>query len=301
MAQFSIEQIMEGIELQKRLRNWRFTAVASLMLLVLFVFRDAWITDAAQHVRKHVARIEIQGFIFDDLYRMQSIAEIEKDKMIEAVIVHINSPGGSVTGGQGMYMALRKLSKVKPVVVVMGEIAASAGYMIALGGDYIIAYDGTLTGSIGVISETFEASALAEKIGVKFHTFRSGPFKGGPTSTEPLSEGMKESIEVVINDIYKMFVDMVVERRKISQEVMASIADGRVYTGRQALALKLIDELGNEDTARQWLKSKHNIDDGMTVLDYTIDRQHDRFEGFFRGIDSISNLLMKFTGGTFSL
>ena len=141
-----------------------------------------------------------EEIIFDNLPRVKKIEDLALDENIKAVIVHINSAGGSVVGSEMLYNAFRKLAKSKPVVVVMDSVAASGGYLIALGADYIIAHNGTITGSIGVLMQTAEITELAEKIGVKFNSFKSNELKASPGFTEKLTP---EAEKAVMDNIFE--------------------------------------------------------------------------------------------------
>jgi protease-4 len=223
----------------------------------------------------YIARINIEGFIGNDHDRLEALKQIANSAAVKALIVHINSPGGTVVGGESLYQHMRKISNAqKPVVVVMGDMAASAAYMTALGCDYLIASQGTLTGSIGVIAQTFEVSELAQRMGVKFKAFKSSPLKGGPLPTEALTPEMIESMNSIVNDLSSMFFDIVSERRsQIPKDKLAALANGQAYTGRQAIENGLIDAIGDEETALDWLKSTKNINPGLKIRDVELETQ----------------------------
>ncbi len=286
------DQIIDRLNLKRQANYWRAIAALLLLLLIVMTFDDQNLSKLPVPEHNYVARIQISGVISQDLARINNLAALAKDSAVKAVIVHVNSPGGTVVGGQSLYMALKKISLSKPVAVVMGDVAASAAYMTSLGADYIVAHEGSLTGSIGVIAESFEVTELAERFGVKFHHFKSSPLKGGPTPTEILSSEMKEAMDIVIQDTYQMFVEMVEKGRKLSRQEVLKIADGRVYTGRQALQLKLIDAVGNEDTALQWLCNKSQLATDIKVLDYKIEPYESRLDQILNTFSNVS-ILMK--------
>ena len=212
--------------------------------------------------RAHVARIDIDGMIVDDADRDQALADVAEDSAAKALIVRINSPGGTVVGGETLYRRLRQVAEKKPVVAVMGELATSAAYMTAIGSDYIVAHDGTLTGSIGVILQTADLTGLLDKLGIKPETVKSSPLKAQPNPLEPFTPEAREATRKVVGDVYEMFVSMVQERRKLSREQVDAVADGSVFTGRQAKANGLVDALGGEREARAWLErdARHRRD-----------------------------------------
>lgn len=249
----------------------------------------------------YIARVKIEGIILHDTYSITSLKNLADDKNAKAVILYINSPGGSVVGGESLYNAIRKISAKKPVVTVMGDTAASAAYMTAIASDYLIAHQGTITGSIGVLLESFEFTELAQKIGIKFNTFKSSPLKAAPLPTEQLTPDVKAALNATLKDVYEMFFEMVLERRKIPEEHLRVIADGRIYTGRQALANGLIDAIGDEDTALAWLKNARQIDTALKTFDYSIVEKVSSLDRFLDSMADSSVLLKNyFKNGLFS-
>jgi len=214
-----------------------------------------------------VARVDVSGLIVEDRWRDDLIQELADDGKVKAVIVAINSPGGTIVGGENLYLGLRALADEKPVVAVMGSTGTSAAYMTAIGTDRIFAREGTLTGSIGVLMQTADVTGLLDKLGVKPETLKSGPFKAQPNPLEPLDDAARAHIQGVVMDMHAMFVDMVAQRRAMTVEDTLTIADGRVFTGRQALALGLIDAIGGEDAARDWLAAEKGVDRDLPVTD----------------------------------
>jgi protease-4 len=207
----------------------------------------------------------VEGVITEDLDRDEALAAVAKDRRAQALIVRINSPGGTVVGGEALYRQLRLMSEVKPVVAVMGEVATSAAYLTALGTDHIIGRQGTVTGSIGVLLQTANITGLLDSIGVETELVKSGPLKAQPNPLEDMSPEAREAIEQVVQDMFAMFVGIVQERRNFSPEQALEVADGRVFTGRQALENGLIDGIGSEIDARAWLAEVHDVDARLAV------------------------------------
>jgi protease-4 len=157
---------------------------------------------------------------------------------------------------------------VKPVVAQFGTVAASAGYIVGLGTDYIIARGNTITGSIGVLAQWPEVSELMAKLGVKFNEVKSGELKAAPNPFEPASEGARKVMQETIDDGFRWFISLVEDRRKIAADSVAGLRDGRIYSGRQALELKLIDEIGGEEEAVRWLEEKRGITKNLKVVNW---------------------------------
>ena len=186
---------------------------------------------------------------------------------MKALIVRIDSPGGSVAGGESLHDAIADVAAKKPVVVVMGGLAASAGYMIAVPATRIFAHEATLTGSIGVLLEAPEVSGLLAKIGVDAQTIVSGPLKDQPSFTQPLSPQGQQVLQGLVMDMYDQFVAMVAAGRHMDPDKVRQLGDGRAYTGRQALQLGLIDAIGGEHDARAWLASAKGVPADLPVED----------------------------------
>ena len=262
------DYVVDRRRLKRRLLFWRVLAIATLAVVVI-----TSITSSNNFsVGDHIARLNVTGIIVDDIDREYALKKLKDDEEVLALIVRIDSPGGTVVGGESLYHQLRDLGQKKPVVAVMGSTATSAGYMIALGADHLIAREGSLTGSIGVLLQTADITGLLEKIGVKPEIIKSGPLKAQPNPLEKTTQAAREAIKAVVMDIYAMFVDMVAERRKMSPEAVRALADGRVYSGRQALANGLIDAIGSEDEAIDWLRETAKIPQGLSVQDVIIER-----------------------------
>jgi len=270
-----VDRYFDRRRLTRALRFWR---IAAIVALVAFVAVLVGRSDAVP--RASVALIEIHSVIFDDMDRIEALDDIAADNRIKALLVHIDSPGGTVVGGENLYLALRRVAEKKPVVAIMAELATSAGYMVALGTDHIVARQGTVTGSIGVLMQSVEVTDLLTKIGITAESIKSAPLKASPNPLEKLTPDARAAAEDVVMDMYDMFVDMVSERRGMDRDATLKLADGRVYTGRQAMQNGLIDEIGGEREARVWLKSAHNIDDSLPISLVTIRRA----EGFLSGL-----------------
>lgn len=264
------DALIDRRRLKRRLSVWRAVAVVALLAVALVLISQS---AGGPWQRAHVARLSVSGVITEDRERDEALARIAKDSAVRALIVHINSPGGTIVGGEALYRELRAVAAEKPVVAVMGTLATSGGYMTALGADYIFARSGSITGSIGVILQTTDVTGLLDKLGVSAEAIKSSPLKAVPNPLEPLSEEGREATRVVVMDMYDLFVDMVAERRQLPRETAVQLADGRIYSGRQAAENKLIDALGGESEARDWLASQQAIPRSIPVRDLTIERR----------------------------
>jgi protease-4 len=256
--------LLDRRRLKRRLVFWRVFAVILLVAAVLIGLRGAGFIAP---VGTHVARLTVKGLITEDPKLVARIDDIADDAAVKALIVVIDSPGGSVAGGEGLHDAIARVAAKKPVVVTMQGLAASAGYMIAVPAQRIYARQATLTGSIGVLLESAEFGGLLSKVGVTPEVIKSGPLKDEPSLTEPLSPEGRQVMQDLVNDMYDQFVTMVATGRHMDVAKVKALADGRPFTGRQALGLGLIDAIGGERDARAWLESAKGVSESLPIKD----------------------------------
>lgn len=254
--------------LRRHLTWWRLLAVIGFSLALFVSIQDSGVLPKGAHV----ARIDIEGVIVEDKEFLAMLDTLAKDKNVRAVIVDISSPGGTFTGGDSVYKALRRIGADKPVVAVMGGMATSGAYMAAIAADRIYAGYGTITGSIGVIMESADVTGLLDKLGIKPEIIKSGAVKASPNPTEPLSTAARDQLQSVINALHLRFMEMVAERRGMSVDaVRASTGDGRIMVGADALEAGLIDAIGDVNSARAWLHQERGIAADLPLLEWAPD------------------------------
>ncbi len=256
--------LIDRRRLKRRLSFWRVVAVVALVAVALVSVPRGRIGGA---LGQRIARYQIDGVIGDGRDQIEALDSLRGDAGVAGVLLHLDTPGGQVAGGEALHDAVEKLAAAKPVVAVMDGTAASAGYMIAVATPHIVARDSTLTGSIGVILETGDASALLEKIGIKSEALVSGPLKGQPSFTEPLSPAGRDYLQGLVADLYDQFVGIVAHGRHMDAARVRQLADGRAYTGRQAKALGLVDEIGGEAEALRWMQQARHVPSSLPVRD----------------------------------
>lgn len=264
---FDPDAFAERQRLARRVMWWRFVAVVALVALGLGLLYRLDPGHVVRSRQAHVARIEINGMILQNVWLAEQLERAADDDRVRALVVSINSPGGSTYGGEALYAGLRKVAENKPVVAVIGTLGASAGYMAAIAADHVLARETSLTGSIGVLFQTAEFSKLLEKVGVGAESIASGALKDEPSPIKPLSEAGRRQIRSMVQETHEWFVDLVASRRRLDRAEAARLADGRVYSGRAALKLGLIDALGGEAEARDWLASAHGIPTDLPMRD----------------------------------
>ncbi len=288
------------IHLRDKARKWKNVAYLMIVAVILLSFRVLFGgNDATQNIDigDYIANINVEGIILDDDYRTEMLEKIAAQKNIKAVIVNINSPGGGIVGSEVLYNNLRAIAKNKPIVVVMGSLAASGGYMASIAADHIIAHNGTLTGSVGVIMQTSEVTELANKLGVKFLTYKSSPLKGAPSPFEKSNSQVDKVINDSIKDSYQFFADLVKERRGAKLKNDESTLDGRIFTGRQALEKGLIDEIGGKAEALTYLNTAHKIDlEKFPVKNIELAKPENSLIGQLIGEEKMAKVISKITG-----
>ena len=251
--------------LRRRLTLWRALAIVSVFGALALV--AALRVPDALPGGQHVLRLPVSGFITEDRRVLQALEDAAKNDAVRALIVAIDSPGGSMAGGEALHTALRRFAERKPVVAVMGATAASAGYMAALPAQRVFARESTVTGSIGVLLQSFDLSDLLERAGVRPQVFTSGPLKDQPSLFRPLTEEGRAAVDRVIQDLHGQFVGMVAAGRRMDPARVRALADGRIFTGRQAMEEGLVDAIGGERDARAWLAAERQVPENLPVRD----------------------------------
>ncbi|MCK1545602.1 signal peptide peptidase SppA [Bradyrhizobium sp. 147] len=263
--------IVDRRRIRRKLTFWRvmaaLIAVAAIASFALIATPGARGTFASAG---SIARVHIEGLIRSDSDRTQALERLENSQAA-AVIVHVNSPGGTTAGSEQLYDSLTRLKAKKPLVVVVEGLAASGGYITAIASDHIIAQQSSLVGSIGVLFQYPNVSELLKTIGVKVEEVKSSPLKAAPNGFEPTSPEARAALDALVKDSYAWFRGLVKERRGMDDTLLEKVADGRVFTGRQAIDLKLIDQIGDEKTAVTWLVEQKGVKKGLSVRDYKLE------------------------------
>jgi protease-4 len=261
------DSILARRRLRRSLGLWRTAAVVAVVAALVAVI-VAYQGDGVGKRSNHIARVTVSGLITGDEKTLKLLRDIEKANQVKAVIVRIDSPGGTTAGAEAIYLALRKLSAKKPIAAVMDTVAASGGYITALAADRIVARGNTITGSIGVIFQWAEVKQLLTTLGIKMDEIKSGELKAEPNLFNPPSEKVRAVTNELVQDSFRWFKGLVAERRQLAADRVDAVSDGRIFTGRQALAEKLVDELGGEEQAIKWLEEKKGVAKGLEVRDW---------------------------------
>ncbi len=274
------DYLVDRRRIRRKLTFWRVLAGLVVVLALVALFARGGGTVLASRVTPHLARVRIGGLITGDDATLRLLHDVETTDSAKALVLQIESPGGTTVGSERVFDAIRKVAARKPVVATVDTLAASGAYIAALGADHIVAYGNSLVGSIGVLFQFPNVSGLLDKIGVKVEEVKSAPLKAAPNGLEPTSDAARAALASLVSDSFDWFKGLVKSRRSMTDAELAAVDDGRVFTGRQGLPLKLVDELGSEEDAVHWLEADRHVAHGLPVRDYEPKRR-DRFFGLF--------------------
>jgi protease-4 len=266
------DTIVDRRRMRRKLTFWRVFAVLLAICIVVVTgaaLRAPGTGMLTGSAGSSIARVTITGLIRTDRERVEALERLGKSPA-KAVIVHINSPGGTTSGSEELHDSLKRLKGEKPTVVVIDGLAASGGYIAALAADHIVAMETSLVGSIGVLFQYPNFTDALKTLGIKVEEIKSSPLKAAPNGFEPTSPEARAAIEAIVKDSYAWFRGLVKDRRGLDDAALERVADGRVFTGRQGVQLKLVDELGDERTALAWLAKDKNIDPKTPVRDFRL-------------------------------
>jgi len=258
------EAILERRRLRRRASFWRVAAIA-VIAIAIAVGVASFVEERGS---SHVAEVKIDGFIATRPQAVDLIDQAASADSVEAILLHIDSGGGAASGGEALYRAIRKASGKKPVVAIIDGVGASAAYMAAVAADRVFARETAITGSIGVIFQYAHFEELLQKVGAEYEEIKSAPLKGEPSMFEATSPQAEAMIQALVDDTFDWFVDIVAERRELPMATTRRLADGSIFTGRQAVANGLIDAVGTDAEARAWLQSARGVSEDLPVREW---------------------------------
>jgi protease-4 len=261
------DDLIDRRRLRRKLTFWRVAAIAILALGLVAIASWFYGDEFNGATVDHIAKVRIEGTITEDDELIKRLESIRKSDKVKGVILAIDSPGGTTVGGETIYEEVRKLAADKPVVAEVGTLAASAGYMIASAADHIVAHKSSIVGSIGVLIQYPDVSGMMDKLGIKLEEVKSSPLKASPSPFKPTNDDERAMVRKLILDSYDWFVGIVAERRKMTHEQALALADGSIFTGRQGVANGLIDGVGGETEAIDWLATK-GVDAKLKVVEW---------------------------------
>lgn len=261
------EVVIDRRALRRRLTAWR-TGFIVMGALAAGSLAYATGIGSGYTQPRQIARVTIEGLITEDRAQLQMLERIARAPHVAAVVLSINSGGGTTTGGEALFEAIRAMAKNKPVVAQFGTVAASAAYICGLGADHIVARGNSITGSVGVIFQWPEVSGLLDKVGVKMNEIKSGPLKAVPSMFEPISPAGRQVAELMVAESQGWFLGLVKSRRGIDTAGIPGLEQGRVFSGREAVGYKLVDEIGGEAEAVRWLEAQKGVAPKLRLVDW---------------------------------
>ncbi len=262
-----VESVLDRRRLKRSTTLWRGLAIVA-GALALGAVTIGFTSNRLFAPGKQVARVTIEGMITEDRSQLRMLKRIADAKHVSGVILVVNSPGGTTTGGEALFEALRKISEKKPIVAQFGTVAASAAYIAGLGTDHIVARGNSITGSVGVIMQWPEVSELLGKLGVKMNEIKSGPLKASPSPFQPIDEPSRKITQEMIMESQGWFLDLVRTRRGVVTAAIPGLEEGRVFSGREAVRYRLADEIGGEAEAVKWLEQERKVEKGLRIVDW---------------------------------
>ena len=267
--------LIDRRRLRRKLTFWRVAAFVILAIALIAGISYASGLHELDRRSAHIARIPVEGMILEDRKLLKLIEKIGKSNAVKGVVLSVNSPGGSTTGGEALYEALRELSEKKPVVAEIRTIGTSAAYMISLSSDHIVARYNSITGSIGVLFQFGNAEKLLETIGIEMDAVKSADLKAEPDFYSTATPEARAMLNTLVTDSYDWFVDLVAERRGLDAATARELADGRILSGHRALEEKLVDAIGGEAAAISWLSEEKQVAEDLPVVTWRTDSQID--------------------------
>lgn len=264
-----VDQAIDRRRMRRKVTFWRVIGVIAVMLAVAGLWAASGGANYIQKSSAHVARVTVGGLIRNDRQRLELLEEIGKSGA-KAVIIVIDSPGGTVTGSEALFNGIRRLAEKKPVIAVVEGAAASGAYIAAIATDRIFAPRSAIVGSIGVIFQYPNFHELLKNVGVNVESIKSSPLKASPNGLEPTPPEARAAVQSLVADSYGWFKNLVKERRDLDDALLAKVSDGRVFTAAQALPLRLVDEIGDEKAARDWLAKNKNVPTSLKARDWKV-------------------------------
>ena len=272
--------------IRKKVSFWRIISILLVILVIVFSYKDNTLVKRRydEFNYEYIAKIKIDETITNEIFNESKLKKLEKDKNLKAVILEINSPGGEVVASEILYTFFKNLSKKVPVVTTIKSLGASGAYMVALASEYIVAYNTSMVGSIGVLAQSVNVNNLLNKVGVDVKLYKSSKLKASPNMFEVADEDVNMVMKEQINEVYEYFLDIFIENRKLDRKDAMEIANGQIYVGKQAIMYGLVDEIGDENTLINYLIDKKNIGTDF-VVNYDISDNKTIYQKIFENIN----------------
>ena len=250
---------------RRKLFLWRIFSFILVISLLYIFFNNPKTNISSQ---PHIANYTISGLLVDADQILEDLEYLEFEDNVKAIIITVDSPGGTTVSAEEIFLKIRSISSNKPIVVVMKNIATSGAYLFSIGADRIFARENTITGSVGVLLQWARIDQGLEKLGIEMKEVKSGKLKAEPDLFGESDEEAMALTQKIVDETYRWFLNLVKERRNVEEYAISQMSDGRIFTGRQALELNLIDEIGGNREAKFWLIENREINTDLEILIY---------------------------------
>jgi len=249
---------------RRRLFFWRTISLITVVIIVYLSFEN----QEKSSSNGYIANYNISGLLIsaDDI--IEDLEELKSNNEVNSIIISVDSPGGTTVSAEEIYLKLKEVSLVKPTAIVMRNIATSGAYLLSLGGDVIFSRENTITGSIGVLLQWARVDEALSKLGIEVNEVKSGKLKAEPDFFGVIDEDAQKVTKEIIDETFEWFIRIVKVERNLNPSEIYTISDGRIFTGRQAIELNLVDEIGDKNDAKIWLVKNKEIDSNSVIIDY---------------------------------
>jgi protease-4 len=277
---------------RRRLFFWRTISFITVAIIVYLSFEN----QEKSSSNEYIANYNISGLLISADEIIEDLEELKSSNEVNSIIISVDSPGGTTVSAEEIYLKLKEVSSVKPTAIVMRNIATSGAYLLSLGGDVIFSRENTITGSIGVLLQWARVDEALSKLGIEVNEVKSGKLKAEPDFFGEIDEEAQQVTKEIIDETFEWFIRIVKVERALNPSEIYTISDGRIFTGRQAIELNLVDEIGDKNDAKIWLVENKEIDSNSPIIDYGKSKKPSFIELSLANIMDYFNISTPYTG-----
>ena len=277
---------------RRRLFFWRTISFITVAIIVYLSFENKEKSSS----NDYIANYNISGLLISADEIIEDLEELKSSNEVNSIIISVDSPGGTTVSAEEIYLKLKEVSSVKPTAIVMRNIATSGAYLLSLGGDVIFTRENTITGSIGVLLQWARVDEALSKLGIEVNEVKSGKLKAEPDFFGEIDEEAQQVTKEIIDETFEWFIRIVKVERNLNPSEIYTISDGRIFTGRQAIELNLVDEIGDKNDAKIWLVENKEIDSNSPIIDYGKSKKPSFIELSLANIMDYFNISTPYTG-----
>ena len=277
---------------RRRLFFWRAISFITVAIIVYLSLEN----QEKSSSNDYIANYNISGLLISADEIIEDLEELKSNNEVNSIIISVDSPGGTTVSAEEIYLKLKEVSLVKPTAIVMRNIATSGAYLLSLGGDVIFSRENTITGSIGVLLQWARVDEALSKLGIEVNEVKSGKLKAEPDFFGEIDEEAQQVTKEIIDETFEWFMRIVKVERNLNPSEIYTISDGRIFTGRQAIKLNLVDEIGDKNDAKIWLVENKEIDLNSPIIDYGKSKKPSFIELSLANIMDYFNISTPYTG-----